>query len=202
MQVSRSYDDRTARISLQISINVKKQQDKKSPIKRYNRGAPSGHPVPECLRIVQGRNPVFPAPSAFPPSVKRCLGLRDEGRNRKNAPLRHKSDIMLMLRCFFKQICDLPRQSFEAFLRSTPTRTSESRLTLPETALRNAKGATQWAAPSHINRRKISASRTGSCGGPWLCHISYARPRGCRGSGSLRPSGPRAGRAGAAAEPG
>ena len=57
-QASRSKNDQTARISLQISSNVKKHQEQKSRIKRHSHDAPSGHPFPE----LSPEHPAHPPP--------------------------------------------------------------------------------------------------------------------------------------------
>ena len=49
------------------------------------------------------------------------------------------------------------------------------------------RSGSQWqSACRRLAARPASAWRTGSCGAPWLCRISCARRRGCRGSGSRR----------------
>ena len=82
MQVSRSYDDRTARISLQISINVKKQENQNHDHDVNSTPQPSPDPQ-NVSQSNQRLSTVFPAPPAFPPSVKRCLEMRPNTRNRK-----------------------------------------------------------------------------------------------------------------------
>src|SRR5262245_7292987 len=56
--------------------------------------------------------------------------------------------------------------------------------------------------PLLFRMKTLSASRTGSCGEPWPGRTSYARRRGCRGSGSLRASPPCAAPARNATAPG
>ncbi|MCG6112797.1 MAG: hypothetical protein MEQ74_11525, partial [Paracoccus sp.] len=65
MQVSRSYDDRTARISLQISINVKKQENQNHDHDVNSTPQPSPNPqnVPRSNRASQHR---LPGPSSVP----------------------------------------------------------------------------------------------------------------------------------------
>ena len=83
-------NDQTAHISLQISINVKKQR-------KQNRGSSANLSTPSPVihsqnfrqsRASQRRSP---APTAFPPSVKRCLRPRHGLRKRKNHALAQKS---------------------------------------------------------------------------------------------------------------
>jgi len=76
MQTSQSYNDQTAHISLQISINVKKQQEQ-------NRGRcaiqATPHPVKssqKSLKVRSTTSTASPVPQAFPPSVKRYLERR------------------------------------------------------------------------------------------------------------------------------
>ena len=65
MQVSRSYDDRTARISLQISINVKKQENQNHDHDVNSTPQPSPNPqnVSRSNRASQHR---LPGPSSVP----------------------------------------------------------------------------------------------------------------------------------------
>ena len=48
------------------------------------------------------------------------------------------------------------------------------------------KGRGLRPGPLFIWSLRINASRTGSCGGPWLCRTSSAQRRGRRGSGTRR----------------
>ena len=72
----------------------------------------------------------------------------------------------------------------------------------PESNPRKRKNAPEGAFFHKVARRRLSASRTGSCGGPCDGHTSCARPRANRGSGSRRPSAAHAGTARAVAAPG
>src|SRR6185312_4947868 len=67
----------------------------------------------------------------------------------------------------------------------------------------NEKGRPDRDAPNiEKGRAPVSASRIGSCGAPWRGRISYARRRGCRASGSRRPSASTAGPARRRSAPG
>ena len=76
-------NDQTARISLRISINVKKQRKQ-----NHGRCATLATPRPvvhsQIVPKLRTIRPVSPSPPAFPPSVKRYLGPTNKTRKRKN----------------------------------------------------------------------------------------------------------------------
>jgi len=197
MQTSQSYNDQTAHISLQISINVKKQQEQ-------NRGRcaiqATPHPVKssqKSLKVRSTTSTAFPVPEAFPPSVKRYLRTWMATRKGKNELHRHIFVIILMLRYFL--CCQI--QHFPLGKLACPAVDGISPA-LARPSLRKSKRRATGARLEIFLVQQISAWRTGSCDGPLPCRTSCARPRGCHGSGSPLPSAQRAGRAGATAMPG
>ena len=231
MQASQSNNDQTAHISLQISINVKKQQEQ-------NHGTSATLTTPRPVSHSQNfpGDPDHPArlpvPPAFPPSVKRYLRRQHRESKTKNAAAGHLSRITMLSQG--NLFAETARHGTVGPAEPDP----EANLALitprihpvfavrqrgialdlifsgslavrrngPMTAVRrfrNEKGAT-LAGPRLLDLycAGISASRTGSCGAPWPCRISSARRHASRASGSQRPSAPRAAPARAVAGPG
>ena len=211
--------DQTAHISLQKNHQCQKAKETKSRKMRHSSDAPAGRSFPDCpgsaIRVAR-----FPVPSGvFCRPVKGYLRTRPALCKRQKPTAReNQRNPLICLRQLFsgnnadgrmhegfrrlravfsggKRFCEGIGVHTESRIRTLPA-SRESRKE------RKRRGPSGPRLPQDRECRQISASRTGSCGGLSRGRISCARPRGCRGSGSPRPSARRAATVRAVAAPG
>ncbi len=214
-------DHRTARISLQISINVKQQRNQNRRWCANPTQRPARSSIPEFSRLPNPSGPVRRTVRRVPPFGEAVFRHTNQNPQAEN----HTPRTIFSQGHVFASIISARNPAAGSALKHlrTETRhpddengqipTRDSMFAHPEGTIRrrcpgrsqpgNGKGRSfRHALFGNICRKRISASRTGSCGGLSRGRTSYARRRGCRASGSRLPSARRAGSARAAEAPG